>query len=292
MRYLYQPYPRSFAWQSGVKKALLYGLVVCCVLTFLRPFGLHTLSFSTLLVNTLQFGGITAIAIVFTTAMLPHLLPYHFNEDRWRVYKEIIFILFNILLVGFLNTAFLYQKGTVDVSFNEALLWMTVNTLLVAIIPVSIFVFVNQNIRLKQHLAQAKQFNEQLDKKEVLAIAPTTSSPEQIVLLSEKEKPELRIIMTHLLYFTAAGNYVDVFYLNDAQEVQRLTIRNRLKALYEQLPPTLFYFCHRSYVVSLHHLVRVHGNARNYEIQLRHVTTRIPVSRNKSDELMEKIAIT
>ncbi|MEM9983137.1 MAG: LytTR family DNA-binding domain-containing protein, partial [Bacteroidota bacterium] len=208
-------------------------------------------------------------------------------------YKEIIFILFNILLVGFLNTVFLYQKGIMGSSFSEDLLWMIVNTLLVATIPISIFVFVNQNIRLKRHLAQAEQFNEQLDKKEVPTLPSTiTSSQAQIVLLSEKEKPELRIIVTHLLYFTAAGNYVDVFYLDDAQKVQRLTIRNRLKALYEQLPPALFYFCHRSYVVSLHHLIRVHGNARNYEIQLRHVTTRIPVSRNKSDQLMEKIAIT
>lgn len=82
------------------------------------------------------------------------------------------------------------------------------------------------------------------------------------------------------------GNYVEVFYRQN-QEKQKELIRNRLKAIEEQLPPTDFFRCHKRFIINLQHIQKVEGNARNLELVSDNFEEKIPVSRSKSEMLQQ-----
>ena len=108
---------------------------------------------------------------------------------------------------------------------------------------------------------------------------------EKVSLMSENNKLALRIHPEEVLLVQSAGNYVEVFY-RDNQAVKKELIRNRLKALEEQLRDRDFFHCHKSYLVNLRHIQKVTGNARNLELTLDSFEERIPVSRSKSADLL------
>lgn len=64
-------------------------------------------------------------------------------------------------------------------------------------------------------------------------------------------------------------------------------VRNSLKAIEEQLPIDIFYRCHKRYIINMKHIQKVDGNARNLVLTLENIEEKIPVSRAKTETLLQ-----
>ncbi|HAA11315.1 MAG TPA: hypothetical protein DCE41_06270 [Cytophagales bacterium] len=109
------------------------------------------------------------------------------------------------------------------------------------------------------------------------------------VLLAENGKPALQLYPGAVRYLMSDGNYVEVFYYEPTQGLQKKLIRNRLGTLKEMLPEAEFFACHKRFVVNLSAIREVRGNARNLEIRLEEVPDWIPVSRSQVANLQTLI---
>lgn len=246
----------------------------------LAPFGFDALPVKERFLSGLLFASICSTSIYFGVKLLRRIFPIWFQEDGWTIGKEIaLFLIISLLICSLI---FLYILVIRENSGGLWLLfWRTViKSLLISSIPISILVLWEQYHHQRKQLKKAQALNAALiqTKKEDL---PNSNL---IGIFSEQGKEVIKLNAAHILYLQADSNYVDFYYL-EKDQVQKIIVRNRLKALFDQLPPQQFIHCHRSYIVNRNQILKVEGNARSLEIILRHNQLRVPVSRAKAEEL-------
>lgn len=283
-----QAYPAVFGWNTALKRASIYGLFVSLFLGYFKPFHLITLTDDLLRWKVAaQFGLITFCSILVTLGLLPQLFPNTYREDRWVLTHEILFIFFNFGLIGSFNFCYIaYLYGFNASEWWRGFIWMQTGTLSVGAAPVIAFVLYDQNRLLRKNLLKAKELSQQLHE-DVISTNSEQAPPildEQLVFNDENGNTALEIQLTQLLYLQAAGNYLDIYYLEQGQ-AQKFVLRNRLKHILSTLPRPFMYQCHRSYIVNLNHVTKVSGNARGLLLHFENCDTLIPVSRGKSEEI-------
>lgn len=278
---LHQAYPAEFGAKNTWKRTTAFALFVALFLGYFRPFGLITMPVEDLYFTCTVFGAITFLTIFFNTVILPYLWKSIFEVDSWNIGKEILFTLHNFITIGIFN--FVYFSSLIDLHPS---IWWTVffeiqlGTLAVGIVPVTLFVFYDQNRLLKKNLQKSQQLSQQIIREEAI---PEESS-QLIPLKAENGKIELELQANQLLYLKSSGNYLDIYY-EEQEELKKFVLRNRLKQVFLELQTFNFYQCHRSYVVNLKKVSSVSGNARGFELHLELIDHTIPVARGKSVEL-------
>lgn len=277
--FLKTPHPIGFGWAY----ALVPALAVLFILIFLEPYGFDEMPFDKRWPRALPFGIITAIAAPLNLWLARMCLPGIIDEDHWTISHEFIYNVYDILLIGLWNTLFLYLTRPPDKAIVEFLFRIESHTFLIGIIPIIALMAYKHNEALSRQLKQARAINNELQKS---VVADSSSNP--ISLFSENNKLEIKLLADQILYIKAARNYLEIFY-TDQKDLQRQLIRNRLKVLQESLPQEQFLACHKSYIVNIHKIVRVEGNARDMKLFLRGVNEPIPVSRNKGTTLLQQL---
>lgn len=208
-------------------------------------------------------------------------------EENWTVKNEIFLILF-VLAVISLVIYVLFLSLNPQTDRFELFRFVVLRTLAISFFPVLIMVLYEQYHHQKVRWRQADDLNRELLKKQSASPqrAPTPSPPAKIVLVAENEKVALLINPMDLSFIKSEGNYVEVFY-HQNRKVQKELIRNSLKTIQDQLPSTDFFRCHNRFLINLHYIQKVEGNARNLELVLENIEEKIPVSRSKSETLLQ-----
>lgn len=258
---------------------LVPGVGSFAILVLLRPFGLDTFDTSQVLIIGIIISLVVMFSVWGTVQLLSFLLPDWMAEDNWTVGKEIgliIIVLFVIATIIFTLVALVSRSESP--SF-ELFFIIGVRTLTIGVFPIILMVLVEQYRHLHTQLRSAKAMTDQISN-------PTpTSSRQTIALPAENGKVALQLAPETIIYLRSDGNYLEVYYWDEAKSLQMELIRNRMKAIVDLLPADAFFQCHKSFVVNLDHLVAVQGNARNFELNLQYVPDAIPVSRAKSADL-------
>ena len=275
--YLNKPHPLDY----GIFSAIIPGIVVFFILFVLSPFGFRELDTLTKLYKSLGFAFITFLSVYINLILFIKLFPNIFNENNWTIKHEIIYDLLDLFFIGLWNTLLLYILKESEQNFFTLLLYIIKNTMLIGIFPTIAQISYKNSKSLKNRL----EIVEELNKKFVKEIKQSTST-EFVNLITENNKPEIRLNEDQILYFKSDGNYVEVYYLKENGEVKIHLLRNRLKKVYEDLPHNKFYQCHKSFIINLSKIYKVLGNARNLSLILKDVETSIPVSRSKTEEFM------
>src|SRR5688572_8822986 len=113
---LQQAYP-AHTRNGAIRMAAIIGTFVALFLLFFQPFGLQQMPdnlFKTFILigyGVVSFGCINLLALIF-----PALFPNWFKPENWTVGKEIIFMLFNFMVVGLAN--FLYTSAVFHYPFS------------------------------------------------------------------------------------------------------------------------------------------------------------------------------
>jgi DNA-binding LytR/AlgR family response regulator len=265
------------------------GLFVFAFLYIFRPFGLNNLPFEYALSFLLGYGIITTLCLIFNFFLLPKILINLFNEEKWTVGKEILFILWIIFMIGIANSIYsvinLSAFTLASLSYKTLFFFQFV-TLAVASLPVVILVLI-KNLRLtKKNLQLATEISDNLNHKQRLS----GKKEELVTIESENKKDNFTTNAINIIAISAADNYIEINY-EENDVLKKMLIRSTLKIARDNLKSyTAFYRCHRTWIVNLDHIRNVSGNSQGYKLIMKHEELIIPVSRNLNKELTLRIS--
>lgn len=279
---LKKPHPFIFNRYS----LLLPSITTFFILVILKPFEFDTFLVNQLIGWSALFAVLVGIAIFICVSLLKKLFRKTI-EENWTVTHEVFLILF-VLAVISLVLFILFLNLNPETNRFELFTLVVLRTLAISSFPVLILVLYEQSHHQKIKRRQADDLNQKLLKKqnELSLKSALTDLPAKIVLLAENKKVALRVDPADLSFVRSQGNYVEVFY-HQNQKIRKELIRNSLKSIESQLPELDFFRCHNSFVVNIQHIQKVEGNARNLVLLLQRIEEKIPISRNKSEMLLE-----
>ena len=196
------------------------------------------------------------------------------NEDKWTVKKEMILATFLFVSIGIFQ--FLIRDLIYDNPYNWSWRYLIEeirNTCLVGVLFFSILVPVNY-IRLKsQHTDIASQFNTNPHPEKI------ANKVQTVAIQTRQKSDDFSLDPNGFLFAKAEGNYLEILVSQNGQ-VQKLLKRMTLKEFEAQLnAPDHIIRTHRSYLVNLHHVSDIKGNAQGYQLHLTYHPETIPVSR-------------
>jgi hypothetical protein len=273
---LTRPFPSFSATSKSLRMSVVAGICVFGVLTLLKPFSLHELATPVLLKTTGIYGLATLVVTALVVFVLPRLLPSVFAESHWTVAHEIVAYLFILSLVAFTNLIINIHLYNNTFSLENFLSMLTM-VLSVGILPVVIGVVVKQKVLLKRYEAAAR---------ETEALVTVTKAPAQVGLIKLQIEPE------RLLLLTASDNYVEIFFIEfiEAGKIKKQLFRNTLKTMESAMSnQPQFYRCHKAHIVNLKKVIHVSGNAQGLKLEIEGLSELVPVSRNLTTQIKERL---
>lgn len=273
--------------------AAFYGVFIFVFLIVFKPFQLDDLNWDRLLLITFIYGAVTFTCVLAPTALLPLIFPNYFNEKSWTTGKQIFLIAVVFFLVGIVN--YLVSPLIVNTKWNITdAIWFQGITLAVGLLPVSIFILLQQNRLVKKFSAEAELIEEKLFQKnqflkEVSEEPVQQNTFNKVILVGDYQNEKLELFADDLHFINSASNYIKVYYMHKGKLIYSM-IRSTLKKTEEALAGhARFYKCHRAFIINLDKVVHVEGNAQGYKIKIEGCDDLLPVSRNQNSEFSDKL---
>jgi DNA-binding LytR/AlgR family response regulator len=270
--------------------SLIAGLCVFGVLTLFKPFNLHEVSQVELFRLALIYAITASVVSAFVVVILPLLLPGFFNDRHWKVLHEIGSYLFLVILITLANSIlniFVHQSRF-SVHGFMGMLGMVLS---VSILPITLGVLVKQK-RLAKKFERAA-----IDTDYLLEPTKANGQPNKIdatkknlvAVTGNNKNEQLELQSNNLLLITASDNYIEIWFLEN-EKLQKRLFRNTLKSVQESLTSyPEFYRSHKTHLVNLKKVVGVKGNAQGLKLQVNGLIEPVPVSRNLTADIKEKL---
>jgi LytTr DNA-binding domain len=289
---LRQPFPYDGGIKNHLAIAAFFGLFIFGFLMIFAPFNLDQYSIKKLFTVALGYGLITTTCIFIASSIFPLLFPDFFKEGSWTTGRQIILMAAIVFIVGLAN--YLASPLFVDTRWNlKSALWFQGITIIVALLPVTIYILSKQNRLLRKFSQQAEKIDEKLQRNieaqglHVRAVEEKIS--QKLILYGDYQNEKIEVFPEDLFLISSASNYIKVFHLQKNALVHSI-IRSTLKKAEEALSPyPIFFKCHRAFIVNLDKVVHVEGNAQGYKIKIDGHEELIPVSRNLNNEFSDKL---
>jgi len=290
---LSRPFPLETDVAKRVLISMLFGIGVASVLLVFEPFGIsgYQSAWKTFVIGF--YGVITFVGMMINFFVFEPIFPRFFDEERWNVGKHIGFILWNITFIGVLN--FIYSRIVFSFGLHwKPLLFFILWSFAVGLVPVIIWTLLLERQYWKKYVDAAAQITSNIEKQRELqslyhADARQRVPPQRIVLTGASTKEQYELNPASILCIQASDNYVTLLY-ESSETVRKILFRATLKSLEEQLRShSNFFRCHKSYIVNLHRIHKVSGNAQGYKLHLPFLDVAIPVSRSLQQEILGKL---
>ncbi|MFW5645166.1 MAG: LytTR family DNA-binding domain-containing protein [Bacteroidota bacterium] len=280
-QYLSEPYPFYFKGRE-----LVSILIIIFAMSFLfnylfEPFNVYRPEHKYDFFWICFFHSLSA---VIAAGLYSLIAGIWISEDNWKVRNEIAFIAGLFLMIGisqFIIRDLIYEnpENWSWVYFFEEIR----NTFLIGILFVLILVplnFLRLNHRHKQKSDHFERY--QLDSKE--------DSKGLVPLTTQLKSDDFLMDPENLIFARAEGNYLEIYMDNDPEE--RLVKRMTLKDLEKQLDAYPFIMkTHRSYLVNLHKIDKMKGNAQGYKLFFTSYKDYVPVSRGMIQNFEKHIQV-
>ena len=295
--FLNRPYPYSFLPSRRIKQILPIWLFVILFLILLKPFGLENnpdyILFSTYMSTCGAFAGL------ITTVIIPLIFPLYFNEAKWTIKRNLIWvicinIIFAIIMFLALNIFLIFRyNASHDFSIKNLFWWVYLQ--LIFGVPLGIIInLINQYYLLRKHLKIADNINNTIQKELKLGLEDAKQenlliNDQNLIELETDKFSNVKLNSDNIVYVEALGNYLIIFYRDN--EIKKITVRETLSNIEQKLGNAKqIYKPHRSYLINLHDIENVTGDSQGLKIHLKNTNKLIPVSRNKIKEF--KLLIT
>src|SRR5258706_617386 len=149
MNVFQQKFPCNTSWKSHLVTALFFGVFIMVFLLAFKPFQLDTLPTGKLVFFCSIYGFTTFGCIITVALILPKIFPSFFIEENWTTGKQILIITGTVILIGLVNYFISPLMGGSEQSLRK-LLWYQGITVLVGLLPITIFTLIKQNSLLKK----------------------------------------------------------------------------------------------------------------------------------------------
>lgn len=209
--------------------------------------------------------------IIIVIVFIPFLKNPNIDE-KWTVGKEMLLLATFLLCIGI--TQFLIR----DIIYNNPNNWSWKyfyeeirNTFLVGILLLSILVPLNFLRLNRQNINMANTLT---------IVGKRATNKSEIFIRTHLKGDDFKLNVENFLFARAEGNYV-ALYVRNENSVDKHLKRISIKDLELQLSAILNIIrTHRSYLVNLHFVNSVKGNAQGYRLELNGYEELISVSRN------------
>lgn len=279
--------PFPFYLNDDRKNVALITVITAFVIAFMYFFKLPN-DLSLTLGQHFLFGGITFVCLMINIVWLPRIFPNLYDTENWNLKKYILLNIGHLVLIGIgsslLDIFYICPEKTVIENIIEANSRVVVK----GIIPIALTTLFLRNTMLQQNLKSALQANKELQKIQSLKREPALKNSNTVTLYSDTSET-LSINLPDLLYVQADDNYSTIVWQN-GDGIQKKLLRANLKSIESQMDNVFTTRCHRSYLVNINAISLVSGNANGYKLKILDTDILIPVSRQKSKEVMEKIS--
>ena len=250
------------------------GLFTYLFLFIFQPFGVdQVVKVNHFLI--LGYGLLVSFSLFISYFVLPKVFSFYFNVRNWTVQKEASFLLVSFLIISTTNY-FYHSLFVEDYLPNFSFLRFVSVVFSIGIFPVLFIIFMVERYLYRKHNTNPTEFIEEIrkEKKEYITIPSDNIKVEPLVLDIDT-----------ILYAQSNNNYTTIVYKVDASKTKQELIRITLKKVNEILEPyPQFIRCHRSFLINKKQIIKVDGNARASQVQLKLVTEMIPVSRSFPNE--------
>jgi hypothetical protein len=237
--------------------------------------------------HTSIFGGITFFVLFVFVVVLPKLLPVLFDPTTWTLKKYLVHTFLQCFVIGLISVAVNRLYMHPDIPIMDLIIRVFVQVALIGVIPVSIFTLILRNSILQENLKAAIKANVELDTIRNLKKELTNAGSNRITLRSDTSET-LSFNLPDLLFIRADDNYSTIYWMEE-RTIQKKLLRANLKNIETQIDNTFTIRCHRSYLVNVHAISNITGNANGYKLRMKDSEHYIPVARPKGKEVMEKI---
>jgi len=279
---LQQPYPfyanSRQAWQLVVVISFFIG-TFCLVFT---PFDIQYLAPGIKPAVALGFGAVTLLACTLNMVMMPRIFPQLFKEAHWRVWKELVWVCWMVVVIATLN--YVYAQFFFEARDPLEGYWVMLKyTAVIAIMPAVGVIFFKQIYQYKQNLKEVAYLND------ILKGSSAGELSNLVVLSSTNANEYLKIDHRDIAYIASAGNYVEIFY-EEAGEESKMLLRNKISAMADQLAGyPILQRCHRTFIVNIKRVSYLEGNSQGYKLHLLQRKELIPVSRSFAGNIKKMI---
>lgn len=288
-----QPFPINTLLHRKLITAACFGAFITLFLFLFKPFQLGELGQRLFITSCISYGLTVFLCISFMITVVPLLFPSSFKEESWTVGKEIVYTTSIMFFIGLANYVLSHFLIGTSLTFGNILRFQFI-TVSIGILPIAIFILLQQNRQLKKYSAEAYVLQQRMTSMQLPEPGPVaTDDPAQpnevITIKGDYQKEQLVIPADKLLYVTTANNYVKIYYLEKDKVVYSI-LRITMKRVEDELQPHQYFFrCHRAYLINLAKVKEVTGNAQGYKIRLYEVEELIPVSRGLNAEFSDKL---
>lgn len=284
--WFFKPFSLVQSNSQAIIISLVVGLFVTIFLWIFRPFGIDQI-LSDLLIYLSGYGLIAFCLTYFTMLVLPKLMPIWFDPIKWNILKNILSMIFLLLLVSIFNWIY----GQIKIPFmnpqiNEnpesllTYLWMTFS---VGIFPVLLSNYILEKQLFAYNVKLAKLL------KISFGEAAVQLNGEVSLHIPIDDKQATTIFSSDLICVKAeGGNYVTAYWIQK-DELKSLLWRTTLKNILDMLKDNQNILqCHKSFLINKSFVSEVSGNARTLMLSMKILSFEIPVSRSFPRELVEK----
>lgn len=234
------------------------------------------------------FGVVTFAVMFVHIVLIPRVFIFSFLDTiSWTVKKYIMHVLWICFVIACCNTAIDKLYICPDRSLSIIVPHVFQQIALTGVIPIAIMTLLFRNNLLQQNLKSAISANQEITK--IKNLKNETSKTGNSITIYSDTSETLTFKLPDLLFIEADDNYSTVFWKN-GNGIEKKLLRINLKNIESQLNNTYAIRCHRSYIVNVHAISNISGNANGYKLQIRDSDFSIPVSRPKGKELMDKIS--
>lgn len=270
LKKLNEPFPEDTSLRHNVQSIIGIGLFVTFFLYFLRPFGLHDYPKNPIWI-CLRFGVLTILAGIVYDLFGTYVLNLKKDGPSWTLWKWIINAIGIVLFISICN--YLFMTFLMGWGFFN---WYRFTNMLFSTFIVGIFPIIFSGMIVQMNAYKRNQ-------KQATNLQATLATPEEstqiITVTSQNNSQSLTIPITDLLYIEAMQNYVAIGSIQEGK-FEKALFRNTITQMEVQLANTSLFRCHRSFLVNIHLIENVAGNAQGLRLTLKELPdVKIPVSR-------------
>jgi hypothetical protein len=282
-RILRQPYPFPESHRRAVWVSLAAGLFVGTFLNVFQPFGADDWDSPYKFWGLAGYGLVTTVVMLFNYFVLPRLAPGAFREETWTVGKEIAMSVWMFVSIGLGN--YFYDAVLFGGEMQlGGLFGMIAVTFLIGIFPATGITVSNYVYWLRKYQQPPQPF--------LPPPAEVRADENQTVeFVAENERDRLVVPVADLFCIESSDNYSTVFFRQDGK-LRKELIRSSLSRLEGQVSPDFIVRCHRSFVVNLHRVESVSGNAQGYRLHLDDFGLIVPVARRFTEPVVGRLRMT
>jgi len=247
-------------------------------LYFIQPFSYdfdeHRFSFWIIaLLNGLLVGSLFLVYIGMIRGFAPRLI----DEESWTLGRELSFWLLFLLLTGIGN--FFLRDLIYDNPNNLSFHYFRTEVIHTLIVGSFFLLFIVSGKYL--HIVSITTGKAASWNKVIRDYRNRQMDESVVTIRSDSQSESIRFSLQDFLYAKVDGNYIEFYLTDDNGEVKCQIKRNTLLNVEKQLKdiPNIIRV-HRSYIVNIHKIESVSGNAQGYRLGIKDCNSVIPVSRS------------